>query len=191
MKTSKLWHDRRIAAGPYIRWFILVGILLILPLGCQGPGVPDRPATRVILVRHAEKAGETGDVPLNARGQQRASALAEMLAEAGVDAIYATQYRRNQMTAEPLSQRTGLAVTTLPVGVAVDDHARELANVLKSDAHAGQLIVCIEHSNTIVPILNELGITSFEGLADYPHMFIVTIRPLDPAELLILYYNPD
>ena len=67
-----------------------------------------RQSTTVIFVRHADTdvAMSQDDVPLNARGRQRAELLADFLQDidvvAGVNAIYASDKRRTQETAAPL-----------------------------------------------------------------------------------------
>ena len=163
--------------------------LVLMGLGCQAPAEPVQAATRVILVRHAEKDGETGDVPLAERGQQRAEALAEMLAEANVKAIFATQFQRTQMTAGPLAEKTGVPVTTMPINGGAAGHAAEVAAKIRGGDFAGGLVVYVGHSNTIAPILNALGVESFAGEADYPQMFLVIWRENIPPEFLILHYN--
>lgn len=115
----------------------------------------------VIVVRHAERAddggakdsasGKPADPPLAVAGAARAERLAAMLAEAGVKAIYATEFKRTQETAKPLAARLGLAIQTIP--------AREteaLAARLRS-AHAQEVVVVIGHSNTVPAILEALG----------------------------------
>src|SRR5438034_7582994 len=69
-----------------------------------------RPVTTVILVRHAEKIIDPNnpDVDLNAAGQVRAQEIARMFGDAGINAIYATQYKRTQETVKPLSDKTGV-----------------------------------------------------------------------------------
>src|SRR5438132_12240842 len=63
-----------------------------------------RPVTTVILVRHAEKVIDpnNNDPDLSLAGQARAQELARMFGDAGVNAIYATQYKRTQQTVKPL-----------------------------------------------------------------------------------------
>ena len=71
-----------------------------------------RPVTTVILVRHAEKKIEPNnqDPDLTPEGVERAQEIARMFGEAGINAIYATQYKRTQQTVKPLSDRTGVPV---------------------------------------------------------------------------------
>jgi broad specificity phosphatase PhoE len=58
----------------------------------------------VILSRHAEKAAAPPkDPPLTEAGKKRAEVLAFMLADAGVDAIYVTEFQRTKQTAAPPS----------------------------------------------------------------------------------------
>src|SRR6266576_4605291 len=72
-----------------------------------------RPITTVILVRHAEKNIEPNnpDPDLSPAGEARAQELARMFSNAGVNAIYATEYKRTQETVKPLADRLGLSVS--------------------------------------------------------------------------------
>src|SRR5215212_5594691 len=74
-----------------------------------------RPVTTVILVRHAEKNIEPNnqDPDLSPAGVERAQEIAREFGEAGVNAIYATQFKRTQQTVKPLADRTGVNVTLL------------------------------------------------------------------------------
>src|SRR2546430_16945841 len=78
-----------------------------------------RPVTTIILVRHAEKIIDPNnpDVDLSAAGQARAQEVARMFGDAGINAIYATQYKRTQQTVKPLADQTGVPLTMLnPTG---------------------------------------------------------------------------
>src|SRR5690554_2329239 len=73
--------------------------------------------TTVIFVRHADTdatMAAMGDPPLNPTGRLRAQLLADMLETVdvvgGVNAIYASEFRRTQQTAAPLASRLGLTV---------------------------------------------------------------------------------
>ena len=70
-----------------------------------------RPVTTVILVRHAEKKLEPNnqDPDLSPEGVERAQEIARVFGNAGINSIYATQYKRTQQTVKLLSDRTGVA----------------------------------------------------------------------------------
>src|SRR3989454_12655624 len=69
-----------------------------------------RPVTTVILIRHAEKVIDpnNNDPDLSPAGQTRAQELVRMFGDAGINAIYATQYKRTQQTVKPLADKLGL-----------------------------------------------------------------------------------
>src|SRR4030088_2657357 len=71
-----------------------------------------RPVTTVILIRHAEKMVDPNntDPDLSPAGQARAQELVRMFGDAGINAIYATQYKRTQQTVRPLADKLGLPV---------------------------------------------------------------------------------
>lgn len=145
--------------------------------------------TTVILVRHAEKSSANiEDVPLTDKGYQRASLLADMLADFDISAIYVTQWQRTRLTAQPLSEQSGMPVT---VNVITDaaEHSRELASMLRKPEYAGKTVVCVEHSNTIPMILSELGSSDFNSDVEYNQMFVVTLSHSSKPKLLILRYD--
>jgi broad specificity phosphatase PhoE len=137
-----------------------------------------------IVVRHAEKASPTGspdqDPELSARGRARATALADMLKNAQITAIFATEYKRTQQTAEPLSRALKIDLTVLPAS----DTAGLLAQVKKTRGN----ILVVGHSNTVPAILQGLGASeAIEiGDADYDNLFVLTSGT--PARLLRLHF---
>jgi hypothetical protein len=61
-------------------------------------------ATTIFLVRHCEKALESTNNPnLSEQGAKRAAHLAEILKNAGIEAIYSTDTKRTMQTGEPLA----------------------------------------------------------------------------------------
>jgi broad specificity phosphatase PhoE len=112
----------------------------------------------IYVVRHAERAdGGAGqmqsqtDPPLSKAGEARAAKLAAMLADAGLTAIYATEFRRTQDTVKPLAAKLGLTVLSNP--------AREgdaLVAKLKKD-HAADVVLVAGHSNTIPALIKAFG----------------------------------
>jgi broad specificity phosphatase PhoE len=147
--------------------------------------------TTVLLVRHAERAEGGDDPSLNATGQARAEELARVAADAGVVAIYSSQYHRNTETAAPLAERLGLPVTVVElVNGRPRDAMKELAARIRAE-HAGQTVLVVGHSNTVPMLVQELGADRWPELLheDYDDLFVVTVRPGGGAQWLHLHYG--
>jgi broad specificity phosphatase PhoE len=176
-----------------LRLIPIIGYTLVA-LGL-GYFLGERQSTTVIFVRHADTdaamEGPEADPPLNARGRQRAEVLADFLEDvdvvAGVNAIYASDKRRTQETAEPLARRLGLDVR---IADHLDtegfmDHVRE--------EHGGEIVLVVSHSNTIAPLIDELHgskrLPPF-GPDDFGDLYIVTIpRPIGKVKTLRFHYG--
>ena len=109
----------------------------------------------MIVVRHAERAdagmaAQETDPALSAAGTARAARLDTTLADAGIKAIYATQYRRTQDTAKPLASRLNIGIEQTPLS------NEALIRRLKSE-HANDVVLMVGHSNTIPAIIRALG----------------------------------
>src|SRR4030095_12239590 len=58
----------------------------------------------VVIVRHAEKATNGGSDPdLSSTGLARADALARILKDSGITAIFTSEFKRTQETAAPIA----------------------------------------------------------------------------------------
>lgn len=132
-------------------------LLLALALPASAPSVPPD-ATVVVVVRHAEKAtDDPRDPTLSPAGQARASALAQRLASVGLDAAYATQYRRTQLTAAPAAAQAGVQVSVRPANA---DNAASYATDLATDLRAlpaGSTALVVGHSNTVPGIVSAIS----------------------------------
>src|SRR5687768_11398749 len=87
------------------------------PLQMQAPPAPLAPVktqATLIIVRHAEKAGPQGDVPLTDAGHARAAALAHVLRNANVSTIFVTDLQRTQQTAAPVAKALNLTPVVVP-----------------------------------------------------------------------------
>ncbi len=73
-----------------------------------------KPVT-VFLLRHAEAGdrSKTDDPALSAAGEQRAKALARLLGSAEITHLFATEYKRTQLTLVPLARSTSLRVQVI------------------------------------------------------------------------------
>jgi len=138
----------------------------------------------VLLVRHAEKADSSKDAALSEAGHTRARALAGLLANAGVTAIYASEYQRAIKTAEPLAAALNLPVRTFPAA----DPAG-LAERLRT-RHPDDVVLVVGHSNTLPDLLKCLGHSATETIADddFGSVFVLVPRPGVPPAVVRLRY---
>jgi broad specificity phosphatase PhoE len=148
------------------------------PAGAARANAPAAAATVVLLMRHAEKAAEpAADPPLTEAGTARAQRLAEAAREAGVRAVYSTQYRRTLDTARPLAAAVGVPVAERPITAAnAGGYALELAREIRA-RHAGQTVAVVGHSNTIPAVVAALTGGAAPTITDdqYGDLFVVVL----------------
>jgi len=146
-----------------------------------------RPVTTLILVRHAEKIIDPNnpDVDLNADGQARAQELVRMFGDAGINAIYATQYKRTQETVKPLADRLGL-----PINQVNAKNTGDLLAQIRAQ-HSGQTIFIVGHNNTVPEIIAAAGGPQYEIIpeSEYDNLFIVTIYRTGKAKVVKMKYG--
>src|ERR1700694_4783705 len=132
-----------------------------------------RPVTTVIVVRHAEKNIEPSnpDPDLSPAGQARAQELARIFGNSGVNAIYATQFKRTKQTVKPLADQLGLTT-----GVVEAKNTQDLIRRILT-THRGQTIFVAGHNNTAPEIVKALGGGDFPVIPEneFDNMFIVTV----------------
>ena len=88
--------------------------------------------------------------PLSVTGQARAQELVHIAGDAGVGAIYATQFLRTQQTVQPLASHLGISITKVDAG-----DTDGLINQLWRD-HTGQVVLIAGHNNTVPMIIEKL-----------------------------------
>src|SRR5262249_55293657 len=129
-----------------------------------------RPVTTVILVRHAEKNIEPAnpDPDLTPAGRERAQEIARMFADAGVNAIYATQFKRTQQTVKPLSDRIGVPVTLLD-----SNQTDQLVRRLQT-TYRGKTVFIAGHNNTVPAIISALSGETYPVIpeSEYDNLYI-------------------
>lgn len=142
-------------------------------------------ATTVLLLRHAEKASDDEDSPLNPDGRARAQELARVALKAGVTDIYATKFQRTQQTAQPLAEALRLCPT-------ICDDPALLVSKIKSE-HNGDTVLVVSHSGTVEIILGNLLGTSVPRFLsnEYDNLFVVTTRGSSGDVVNLQYGNPD
>jgi broad specificity phosphatase PhoE len=149
----------------------------------------ERPVMTIILVRHAEKIIDPNnpDVDLTAAGQARAQEISRMFGDAGISAIYATQYKRTQNTVKPLADKLGLPVTVVNAKSTPDLLAQIRAR------HSGQTIFIAGHNNTVPEIVAALGGPKYPTIpeGEYDNLFVVTVYRTGKAKVVKMKYgNP-
>jgi broad specificity phosphatase PhoE len=149
---------------------MLVTALFLLPAATAAA------QSTVFVVRHAERAdgGVTGtmmgnDPDLSEAGRARAESLAAMLKDAGITAIYTTEFKRTQQTAAPLAKALGITATAVS--------SKDTPALLeKIKAAAGNVLV-VGHSNSVPDVVKGLGVISpvTIGDAEYDNLFVVRL----------------
>jgi len=169
--------------------FRSLGLALGLVLGSGAhilaaqEGIP--PATVVYLVRHAEKVDESSDPDLSEAGRARAAELARFLGEAGVAAVFSSDFKRTRRTAEPLATTLGLPVETYD-----PRDPTTTAHTLRS---RGGTILVVGHSNTVPGLVLALGGGSVSAIedAEYDRLYIVVLTGNQVTTTLLRYGAPS
>ncbi len=133
--------------------------------------------TTIIFVRHAEKELNAGDNPgLSDAGRRRVAELTRQLVDAdvvaGIDAIYATPFRRTQETAQPLAEALDLPINSYDAA----DRETVLETILKE--HKGKIILVVGHRDTLSELIANLGANKNVPPIDemeYDNIYIISI----------------
>lgn len=147
--------------------------------------------TTIIFVRHAEKAVTGGDDPsLSEAGRRRAAELARQMVDAdviqGIDAIFATQYKRTQETAAPLADTLDIPIRTYDA----NDTETVLREILSD--YKGRIILVVGHSDTLAELIANLGASKrVPPIAEdeYDNMYIITIPWFGKTKTLRVRYG--
>ena len=148
--------------------------------------------TTVVLTTHAEIDSNTGiDGPgLSQLGLERANSLQEIIASidvvAGVDAIYTTQLRATQETAESVSKSLNLPINVVDV--------TDVEGLIKTimDKHKGKIILIVTHPDALPKLVIELqGSKKIEPIAlgENNKIFIVSVPWFGKVKTLQLKYG--
>ena len=135
----------------------------------------------IFVVRHAEKATAGNDDPdLSVAGRKRADALARILKDSQITAVFVTEFKRTRETAAP----TANAAQVVPTVVSANDTA---ALVAKLRASKGNALV-VGHGNTIPNLMKALGIETPITIPDDNYTEILVVSLGEPSQMLRLHY---
>ncbi len=154
--------------------------------------------TTVLLVRHAERADNSANTNLSQVGLDRAQALVGVADEAGVAAMYSTDFCRTAQTAQPLASAVGLSINVQQSGnpaagledcdpsidVAISiipamvNGAQGLVDHVLSQ-HGNQVVLIVGHSGTVPAMVQALGQGVFSAIQigenDFDNLFVITV----------------
>ncbi|MEM5515919.1 phosphoglycerate mutase family protein [Henriciella sp. AS95] len=159
--------------NPFRAWSLL-GIIVVLLSACSGTtgdaalDGADGSYT-LYLVRHAEKVVDVDNPPLSPEGETRATELAEMLKDAGIKAIWSTDYLRTEQTAGPLAAELGIEIEFYDPG-----DLEAFAETLRGNAETA---LVVGHSNTTPDLSAALGGEPGEPIfepAEYDRLYVLT-----------------
>ena len=176
---------------------LLIAVLLLSQLAFAQQAAD--PVTTVFLIRHAERAEEPRqDPPLTEKGTARSEALARLLSNAGIKAIYTSTFARTKLTAEPLAKQLGITPAALSLKLN-PSNPRQIAEestketVDKIMSHAGGSVLVIGHSNSIPDVIKRLGADVAPAIDEkkFDDLFVVTVYGKGKAKVAHLKYGAE
>lgn len=175
-------------------WMLLAYAFTLSLIACQPVSEeieeekPSVSPTLFYIIRHAEKEAEGNNPGLNAKGQQRAELIAEMLKSAPLDAIYSTPFLRTTSTVEVLAGLKDLEIKIYD--------PQDTPGLLKEifEKYPGGNVLIVGHSNTVPGMVNSLiWEDQFENLAEteYHRLFIVAATEKQKGTYSEMYFEPE
>ena len=147
----------------------------------------------IFLVRHADTVRQQGnpDVPLSDVGERRALALAALLKDSGITAIYTSALQRTVRTAEPLAKMLRIEPkiqSELRPGAKPKD-MEEFATRLRTE-HRKDVVLAVLHSNSVPALITALGhpVRIMIPETEFDNLFVIFPKPEDVPILLRLRY---
>jgi phosphohistidine phosphatase SixA len=139
-------------------------LLLLTMATCAIAQLPAGVSSKTVFyfVRHAEKLGGN-DPALTDNGNKRAGDLMRYLQHKNVKHIYATQYKRTQMTGDSLRLQLGIDTVIYKAEESGADLFTKIAN--RGDLR--KTILVIGHSNTVPDYIKKAGVENY-SVTDIP-----------------------
>jgi 2,3-bisphosphoglycerate-dependent phosphoglycerate mutase len=147
--------------------------------------------TTIIFVRHAEQTShDEADPSLSEAGKRRVTELTRQLADAdvvaGIDAIYATSFKRSTETVQPLADQLDLPINIYDSA----DTESVLEMILKE--HKGKIVIVVGHSNTVPELIANLGASKNVppiARSEFDNIYIITIPWFGKTKTIRLRYG--
>jgi 2,3-bisphosphoglycerate-dependent phosphoglycerate mutase len=185
---SKKEQDRRRARRSRLIQIFLIYTAIAIGLAWF---FESQATTTIIFVRHAEQTShDDADPSLSEAGQRRVSELTRQLVDAdvvaGIDAIYATAFKRSTETVQPLADRLDLPINIYDSA----DTELVLDQILK--AHKGKIVVVVGHRNTVPELIANLGASkNVPPIArnEFDNIYIISIPWFGKTKTIRLRYG--
>ncbi|MEM8984553.1 MAG: histidine phosphatase family protein [Pseudomonadota bacterium] len=168
---------------------ITLGVYLLILVGLAW-FFESQATTTIIFVRHAEKERSGDDPALTSAGQARARELSRIMqfvdVDRAVDEIFSTPLRRTRQTVQPLAETLDKPIHSY----AADDVVGVLETILTE--HKGKISLVAAHSNTIRPMIEELGGSKLlPDIAEneYDNIYVVVIPWFGKVKTLRFTYG--
>ena len=160
-------------------------ILLLLVCLLSSTTFSQNSITKVIIIRHAEKADDgTKNPPLSPEGIQRAERLSILLSDLKIDKLYATPFLRTNQTLTPLSKKFNIPIDSYEASDVT--FAEQL---LKKEK--GKTTVIAGHSNSSPTLVNRLIKKElYQKLAEsvFSKIWILTFKGDELVDCSLLNY---
>jgi broad specificity phosphatase PhoE len=159
-------------------------LLALLVVGVRDAVASSPPGMTIILVRHAERVSNNGDLPLSEAGRERAALLARMLGHTGITHVFTSEMIRTRETAAPLATQSGLTPVTVPVAQS-DLLVSQLDRLPQ-----GAVALVVNHGGPIPRIIQKLGAPAPTAIGEeqFDRLFVVT-RTAGGASVVELRYG--
>lgn len=168
---------------------LLIPVFVLLALVAAAAWLFDaRATTVVVVVRSAEtERSADPDPPLSLEGRERAARLARMLAQArpvrGIDAIFASEFRRAHQTVLPISEVLALPLNVVPAATWSD-----LPRKIRRE-HRGEYVLVAGNATLVPPLIEALSGERVSLREDeYDAMFVVFVPQISKAKVVRIKY---
>jgi broad specificity phosphatase PhoE len=129
---------------------------------------------------------------LTESGQRRATLLASVLKDAGIDAIFTSSLQRAVKTAEPLATASGIdPKPLLQLTTKFDKSDMDNFVQLLRSQQRENIVLFVGHSNTVPALIKALGHTAEIKIpeTEYDNLFVLFPRSEGAPTFLRLRYN--
>jgi broad specificity phosphatase PhoE len=138
----------------------------------------------VFLIRHADRLNDSQDTPLSKAGEARAQLLVSLLKDAGITAIYTSQFQRTIKTAEPLAS----ALNIKPISIPNTDRDGLFKRIRAENRD--DVVLIVGHDSSVPALLKMFGhrVDVTIGPNEYDNLFVLIPKETGAPTVLRMRY---